>query len=365
MSADPTPTAAEAAELHKILVDQGAIPADAPVLEVAPTPPVVEGEEELPPAPEGEVFDTPEEAAEAAAMTGEEPAEAAPPAEQEALPEAAQEPPAEGEAPDLKRGWSSVAQKEAELVKQRQAMSAEIQRQAQAMAQQMVQQHVAQLENEARFNPLEFYKKRGINPAEVAAQLFYGENSENVPPEIRGRYDQIALQRQFQQLQQQQAQFQAQVAEQQAKTQAISYLEQVVRRIPEDMPHLHALAKVDPGQTVKDMYDEAMQLRSQGALVGLSDEEMAAKIAMSLERKHERVAKRYVPLAKMAPKAPPPPPVNGAAKQTPPGSAVKTPPAKSISKQGPSSRPAAEPKTREEEIAEVVARLTRGDHLKG
>lgn len=359
---DPSPT--EAAAIRELLVAQGTLPADsaAPPVEASPT------------ESETEVFDDHSEAAAAAELASE--GEAVPPPA-DASGEAAEgtaEPasttvdnPEDDSGPNLKRGLAAIAKQANDLQVQKQNMEVEVQRRVQQAVPQIVEQEVQrrlqEIDRQIMLDPHGYFKKRGANPAEVAAQLFYGDNAQDAPPEIRGRYEQLSMQRELQMLRMQQQQFQQQQQQAQLQQQARNYMQQVAQRIPEDLPYLHAIAQEDRGRIAQEMYDEAVQLSAQGELRGLSDEVAAAVVAQRLDQKYAQNAKRYAPLASKVKPVTKAPVANGVNKTAPPEIADKTKPAPKTlnNKTGALNRPSSEALSHEDNIARVIDNLRRGD----
>lgn len=282
----PASSASEEAEIRKLLVEQGAIKEDGGAVEAAAAE-ETDADPAAEPAKEG-VFDDPEEAAAAAEMA----AEAGEAPGEEAPAEEAKEPQAKAEedpnSPSIARGLQSLARKENQLAQREKVIS---QREKEVAAKLDAADARLKLAFE---DPFTFYKENGIDPADIAATMYFQAHPQGAPPEVLAKTQTIKMQREIEKMKAERAREQQTVAQQQVRLGALNYLTSVARTIPDELPYLKAEAAADVNNTAMAMLSRLEQLRESGQLddvVG-DDEQIAAKVARSLNADIERNVQR-------------------------------------------------------------------------
>lgn len=301
------------------------------------------------------------------------------PAEAVETPPAAETPPVP-ENP-LARGLASLARKEKELqVREKGVKEVEVRAQA-------AETSLEQFKRQALEDPVEFFTALGLKPdakemADVAAQLYVAALGDKAPKalvdELRARQHSIAASRRVAMMEQRMKDADAAAAVAHQQSNAMSYLSTVVVAIPDELPFFQAEAKNDPQLAARAMYQRLQEMKFDpkyaGQIVpGMSDDEIAATVADSLNKQLETMAERHEKI--LAPvlrtrksKAGSPPATPKVAPKTPTPVAEKKQPAapKTLSSKNasPTKTPKKAPASEDELVAALAQDLTQGKHVR-
>lgn len=344
-------SSAEEAEIRKLLVDQGSL-SDGTTETAAET------------ADEG-VFDDPEEAAAAAEMAAEGTEEETPAASAEetkaAPPAAAEEP--DPNSPSIARGLQSLARKENQLNQREKVISTREKEFATKEA-----QYEAIIRKSIE-DPHAYYRERGLSPADVAAIMYFQEHPQGAPPEVAAKTQTISMQRQLNELRREREVEMQRKQAAEVHNAAFNFMASVASTIPDELPYLKAEAVSDSRAVAQAMMLRLNQLRDSGQLEDVSgDEEIAAKVAKSLNTDIERNVKRIQKLHLKAgngtvdPSQSNKPATTVAATKTPaPVAGEKKTAAKTITKKATAiTRPPREGVSHQDDIEKAIAAVKNG-----
>lgn len=383
----PTATPAEEAEVRALLIAQGLLKEEGaaePAQEAATDEPAAETEET--------VYDTPEEEAEARAMAGQEtPAEEEPAAEtEETAQAAAEETPAEEETPAAEaetkdpKGLAALAHRERQVLAREQRI-----RQSEARLDTLEAENV-QLRNvinglgkQLTEIPEEVFRAFGINiSSDTAERIYYASLGDKAPPEAKKRMAQLASESKLARIERELAEKEQTKARLDQQEKAINTLEHMAQMVDENAyGHAADLAKADPKRFAREAFAEIQQaIRDGEASPRWRDEQLLQVAAERLEKRRsqelsefirlhpERVRKIISQAADAKAKTPVTTPATKVAGKpiTPATPAKRSPAPQTITSKKTTgiTRVKAAPKTHEDDIADVINRIAKGEHLK-
>jgi hypothetical protein len=180
-----------------------------------------------------------------------------PPESEEKASAPEEQPKAEEPAPGLVSPQFALLAKKEKALREREAgIAAEVKRQ--------VDEALAQLSQEVRQNPTEYFKKLGIErPVELAADIYYNELGDDAPSEFKAKQQQIQANKQLAEMKRLVSEFERKQAEAHATKERDVYISQLngyLQASLEGQPYLAAEYADDPIGTLDAMMQAAANM---------------------------------------------------------------------------------------------------------